>query len=88
MAKRERTPNFSTEEVLKLVNLAKKHAHIIENKKTDAVFSKKKNEEWDNIAAEFNSTGSFARSALALKTKYENIKKTTKKKFAAEKQQL
>lgn len=88
MSEKKRSANFSSEENARLVDIVKQHQDVIENKRTDAVFNKKKSEEWEKVAIEFNSEGNCFRTTLALRTKYENLKKTTKKKFAAEKQQM
>ncbi|KAK9674833.1 Myb/SANT-like DNA-binding domain, partial [Popillia japonica] len=64
----------------------KKYKHILENKKTDTVSNKKKIEAWNDLANDFNSTcGEVLRDGKTLKSKYENLKKRTKEKFAAEK---
>jgi len=87
MAEKKRTTNFSSEEVEALIKIVQDHQHIVENKKTDAVFNKRKHEEWEKIAKEFNCAHNSDRTVQAIKTKYENIKKTAKKKFATEKKQ-
>jgi hypothetical protein len=47
--KRARTPNFSPDEKVALLNLIKKYFHIIENKKTDAVTWQDKSKAWGEI---------------------------------------
>jgi hypothetical protein len=47
--KRARTPNFSPDEKVALLNLIKKYSHIIENKKTDAVTWQDKSKAWGEI---------------------------------------
>ncbi|KAI4466564.1 apontic [Holotrichia oblita] len=86
MENKKRAANFSTKEECILVSLVKKYKHILENKKTDTVSNKKKIETWNNLANDFNSTcGEVLRDGKTLKSKYENLKKRTKEKFAAEK---
>ena len=74
--KRKRCHNFSAVEEEFLVQLVtSKYRNVIECKKTDAVFNKKKWEAWENICNEFNANNSVFRDAKTLKSKYENIKK-------------
>ncbi|KAF2887368.1 hypothetical protein ILUMI_18808 [Ignelater luminosus] len=63
-AKRPRTANFDREEVRLLVDVALNYKNIVENKCTDDVSWKAKNEAWESIAREFNSqSGSIFRTA-------------------------
>lgn len=83
----KRGTNFSTGEVFELMELVNQYKHILENKKSDAVTNKQKLQTWDVIAEKFNSKQLVPRDSQSLRNKYENVKKTTKKKFALEKQQ-
>jgi len=66
------------------VDLANKYKHIIENKKTDAVMWKEKEEYWGKICKEFNCQVLLvARSVTQLQLKYKNLKKVLKKKCAS-----
>lgn len=81
--KRERSINFTREEVDLLVTLVEKHKHLLENKKSDAVTWRQKEECWRGIEASFNATsGSTHRTFKNLRTKYEGLKRDTRKKSA------
>lgn len=83
---KDRTPNFTKSEVELLMELVVKFKDIIENKKTDRVHWNQKSAAWVTIEKEFNlKSGGACRTPSVLKTKYENIKKTCKQKYAAEK---
>lgn len=83
MDKRKRNINFSVEEEELLVELVKKYKSVIENKKTDAVMWKEKEECWFKIVEEFNSQGLLVvRSLTQLQLKYKNMKKVVRKKSA------
>lgn len=85
----KRCPNFSSKEVELLVSLVKKYSSVIECKKTDSATWREKEEAWEKLSVDFNScSGGVVRSAKNLNMKYQNIKKTSKKKFAEEKQEL
>lgn len=89
MSANKRSANFNFEEIAKLMELVKKYKNIIENKKSDQVFLGEKLATWKKIADEFNSSSTLIyRDFKTLKSKYENIKKTSKKKFAEEKRQV
>ncbi|XP_069705116.1 myb/SANT-like DNA-binding domain-containing protein 3 [Periplaneta americana] len=63
--------------------------NIIENKKTDAVWSKEKEKAWADIAVDFNGCSSEGeRTATQLKTAYENYKRRIKKAAADDKAEL
>lgn len=87
-----RTSNFCVEEIELLMRLIKQYRHVIECKKSDATTWKEKEEAWNTLAADFNKDplcqGRSARTAKALKGKWENLKKNGKKKFALEKEEL
>ncbi|KAF5294774.1 hypothetical protein FQA39_LY00258 [Lamprigera yunnana] len=69
------------------VSLVVSRKDIIECKKTDVSSSRAKEEEWKNLAHEFNSNcnNGTLRDCRTLRRKYENIKKRSKKAFAEEK---
>ncbi|XP_014292465.1 myb/SANT-like DNA-binding domain-containing protein 4 isoform X1 [Halyomorpha halys] len=82
-----RAANFTKEEESLLLKLVSSHSDVIENKKIDAVSNSLKVQEWEQIEKEFNSQncgikGQESRDALSLKRKYENIKKSVKKKLS------
>lgn len=83
MSDKKRSANFSLKEENILMHFVKKNVKIIENKKTDSNINKLKSEIWKKIEIEFNNaSGENRREAMALRKKYENIKKNTKKKIA------
>lgn len=88
--KRERATNFSSSEVRLLTELVTKYRSVIENKKTDAVTNKDKDDAWTKIATTFNAASSetAVRTAKTLKLKYEGVKKLTKKKMTVHRQEL
>lgn len=83
---RKRSANFTEHEKEVLVTLVQKYFDIIENKKTNAVFNKKKLECWEKLACEYNSTStSGLRTGVQLKSAYEQFKKTAKQHKAQDK---
>ncbi|XP_069705819.1 myb/SANT-like DNA-binding domain-containing protein 3 isoform X1 [Periplaneta americana] len=72
-----------------LLNIIESFMHIIENKKTDSVWVKQKEEAWKKIASEFNeATYGVARTPQQLKIAYENYKRRTNKLAADDKAEL
>lgn len=68
------------------MQLVNSHKNVLENKKTDAVTTKRKQEEWIRLAQEFNANSpGISRTAMILKRKFENMKKNMKKSYAREK---
>lgn len=57
--KRKRDPTFQPAEKNNLIDIVSKHYSIVECKKTDALSTRAKNEEWLKIAAEFNASSTF-----------------------------
>jgi len=81
MDKRKRNVNFSAAEEELLVELVKKYQNIVENKKTDLVMWKEKEECWRKISEEFKSQGVLvARICAQLQLKYKNLKKVVREK--------
>lgn len=86
MADSKRSANFSEAETKLLLKLISKYSNIIECKKTDSATWRDKEEAWKKLTDEFNSIiGSTPRCTKNLKCKYDNVKKSAKKKLAAEK---
>lgn len=84
--KKPRGPNFSSIDRALLLNIVEGYMNIIENKKTDAVWSKEKEKAWADIAVDFNRCSSEGeRTATQLKTAYENYKRRIKKAAADDK---
>ncbi|KAK4887114.1 hypothetical protein RN001_003385 [Aquatica leii] len=90
MEKRERSSNFTESEKELLLNIVTdSFFEVIENKKTDSVTIKKKNETWDLVAVSFNAmTTNIARNGIQLNTAYNNIKRKLKKDKADDKVQI
>lgn len=86
----KRRENFSSAEINLLIELVKKYKNIIENKKSDAVTWREKEKGWELLTAEFNTMNPKAvkRTVKNLKGKWDNLKKLTKKKFAAQKLEI
>lgn len=79
----KRSTNFTTKEDNILLSLVKKYRNEVECKKTDCNANKIKASAWLKIEEEFNMIGGEPyRDCKILRTKYENLKKRTKKKYA------
>ncbi|XP_037813193.1 uncharacterized protein LOC119604569 [Lucilia sericata] len=65
--KRQRGKNFSLNEEYFLVDLVEIHKSVLENKKSDAVTWRQKNETWEKLASE------FARFNTELESKTEDV---------------
>ncbi|VEN41971.1 unnamed protein product [Callosobruchus maculatus] len=84
--KRKRSANYTGREKELLISLVAKFKHIIENKKTNAVFNKQKADQWERIADEYNaSQTSGLRNGLQLRSLYEQMKKIAKQHKAEDK---
>lgn len=87
--KRSRSANFSDEECIIMVNLVKENEKIIECKKTDVTTIKDKENCWEKVTDMFNSeSGVRRRTCKELRMKYENIKRSLKRKIAANKMEV
>lgn len=62
----KRSSNFSKLEEERLVQLVLAKKNIFENKKTDAITSKKKDEAWAKLADEFNASNDHEVNYLTL----------------------
>lgn len=81
--KRDRSANFTLEETRILADLVVKYSRVIENKKTDSVTWKEKDQIWSKLTDEFNVLClNGHRTSKILRTKYETIKRNIKKKKA------
>lgn len=85
--KRSRGVNYSNEEKSLLLNLVCDVKHIIENKKTDCVTNKQKEQTWELISNQFNARApnGVVRNIESLKKFYDNIKKKTRYDVATHK---
>lgn len=72
---------------MRLISICTKYKHIIESKKTDAVSWKEKEDTWITIGNEFNASSDVYRDKDSLKKFYDNQKKTTRKVYAANRQE-
>lgn len=72
---------------MRLISICAKYKHIIESKKTDAVSWKEKEDTWITIGNEFNASSDVYRDQNSLKKCYDNQKKTTRKVYAANRQE-
>ena len=80
--KRERSANFSSKEINTLVSIVEQYKNVIECKKTDATSWKDKDTAWENIADIFNSITESFRSKKTLRSKYDDLKKSVRKKVS------
>lgn len=89
MEKGKRSANVTEREKEFLISLVQKNLHIIENKKTNAVYNKQKNECWEKLAWDFNANQtSGLRTGLQLRSTYEQMKKNAKQHKAQDKVEL
>lgn len=70
-----RNPNFSSDEVLKLLKLVQKNQEIILDERLDFLVKEKKEAAWKSIETEFNHTSNiYFRDLKSLKTKFQDVK--------------
>lgn len=82
--KRGRNVNFSRREEELLIELVISNKNVLENKKTDAVMWKEKEDCWKKLALEFNSQALLVpRTVPQLQLKYKNKKKLVREKSAS-----
>ncbi|XP_017773666.1 PREDICTED: uncharacterized protein LOC108560566 [Nicrophorus vespilloides] len=86
--KRERSANFSPEEINTLVNIAFKYKDIIENKATNAIVWNRKDKIWKIVTAEFNDQMLINRTTKTLRNKYECLKVQLRKKSLRNKYEM
>ncbi|EFN89383.1 UPF0439 protein C9orf30-like protein, partial [Harpegnathos saltator] len=86
---RKHAVNFSEAEKVILIDLVFRYKNIIENKRSDGITSKDKDQTWKIIEQLFNSMCSIEfRSSEVLKSCWDNLKQKTRKFFADEMMQL
>ncbi|XP_056637410.1 uncharacterized protein LOC130445668 isoform X1 [Diorhabda sublineata] len=79
---RKRTRNFSQNECNLICAILEEYYEIIENKRNDHKTNFLKNKAWTEITQKFNdNTKDEYRTALQLRTFYENLKKKRKKMY-------
>lgn len=72
-----------------LIKLVQERCRILENKTTNNISIKEKEDCWNNLRMNFMSRSKgVIRTVQSLKTCWENIKKRTKKQYAEEKQAI
>ncbi|KAL4717481.1 hypothetical protein ACJJTC_000630 [Scirpophaga incertulas] len=79
--------NYTEREKRELLRIVDKYKIIIENKSTNAVTVEKKNDTWETIAREYNSSAENPRTARQLNTAYQNLKRLTRQKTAEDNKQ-
>ncbi|XP_066583108.1 myb/SANT-like DNA-binding domain-containing protein 4 [Prorops nasuta] len=79
---KKKRQSFTYEEKMKLIEIIKEFASIIENKKTDTVASAEKNKTWEEISSRFNAIYGEKISIETLKQFWHNIKSQTRKYYA------
>ena len=84
-SKKQRGANFSVGDKALLLNIVEGYNKIIENKKTDAVWSREKENAWREVAADFNRSSENGRTPQQLKTAYVNYKRRAKRAAADDK---
>lgn len=84
--KRSRSSNYTRDEIAYLLELVGKYKDIIENKQTDGVTWRKKEETWKKLTIEFNANApaGIYREMESLKKCYDNKKKEARKAAADE----
>ncbi|KAF5281909.1 hypothetical protein FQR65_LT14435 [Abscondita terminalis] len=87
--KRTRAPNFASDEKARLLKIIFNYKDIIENKKTDAITWREKEQAWEDITEEFNASCSNLnrRSVASVKGFFENQKRKTTKEAAVRKRE-
>ncbi|XP_075982155.1 uncharacterized protein LOC142980577 [Anticarsia gemmatalis] len=85
---KERSANFTKEEMDRLQCLLSKYKHILFCKKTDGISTKQKESAWNLIEQEFNALGDNFRTIKQLKYKFENLKRIAKKGASKERQEM
>ncbi|XP_031334894.1 myb/SANT-like DNA-binding domain-containing protein 3 [Photinus pyralis] len=86
--KRKRTSNFTADEKDTLFNIVYNYKHVVENKKTDAVTWREKENAWEKIASDYNSMASIPRPMESLRKCYMNKKKQIRQDVSNERIQL
>ncbi|XP_063899076.1 myb/SANT-like DNA-binding domain-containing protein 3 [Helicoverpa armigera] len=85
---KERSVNFTKEEISRLQILVDKYKNVLMCKKTDGSSTKQKDHAWHCIAKEFNAVGQVPRNMKQLKYKFENMKRSAKKVASRERQEM
>ncbi|XP_067003609.2 fibrinogen silencer-binding protein [Anabrus simplex] len=78
MTKRERSSNFSLQEMDLLLTLVERRKNIVECKVNDSHAWKRKDEAWEAITREMNSILGINRTVKCVRGKYDTMKKKVK----------
>ncbi|KAH8274248.1 hypothetical protein KR026_001159 [Drosophila bipectinata] len=70
--------HFTAEEEQELLRLAEENRSILENKQSERIMWKLKEQTWENIAVTFYSNTGIKRSAPSLRVKYDLLRKKAK----------
>lgn len=81
MDKRKKSKNFSVEELSLLISLIEE-TPLLTSKKTDAVTNGMKESLWGELVLKFNANGNYNRDIAQIKLKWDNLKKSAKKRAA------
>ncbi|XP_073819848.1 uncharacterized protein [Musca autumnalis] len=84
---RKRAKNFTKEEELLLVKLVEEQRNVIENKKSDSVVWKQKEEAWKKIEDDLAANIGTRRPWRTLRDKYDVMKRRSKSEIAEQKLQ-
>jgi hypothetical protein len=79
MDKRKKSKNFTVEELNLLLTLIEE-SPMLTSKKTDAVTNGMKESLWGDLKEKYNSNGICYRDLNQLKLKWDNLKKSAKKR--------
>ena len=79
----KRAKNYEYSEIKALLYLTKRHSKVLEKKSVDSFSNKEKFKAWKAIEAEFVKRTGMERSWEGLRTKYNDLKKTYRRKLAA-----
>ncbi|XP_018798003.1 PREDICTED: uncharacterized protein LOC108974556 [Bactrocera latifrons] len=85
MLKRKRGKKFTPQGENALVELVDEQRHILENKRSDAVTWKQKEEAWKKLAECFTARIGTSREWRTLRDKFESLKRKSKAEMATEK---
>lgn len=81
-SERKRSPNYTYHECVLLLELVDKNKDILNIKRFDGESVRQKESVWDSITVEFNEVSDQGyRDKKELRSKYDNLKKTLKKKI-------
>ncbi|XP_069684131.1 myb/SANT-like DNA-binding domain-containing protein 3 [Periplaneta americana] len=84
--KRVRSCNYTGYEKNVIIDIMTKYSGIIENKRSDSLSLKKREEAWTSLTSEFNSHLNLTpRTVKQIKQCYENMKRNVKKDHSMEK---